>query len=294
MKFPRFEYVTPSTVEEAIQLLVDDEDARPIAGGQSLLPLMAYRLAQPTTLVDLASVPGLTDIGEVHPPSPGQHGSIRIGAMATQTAAETSTVVRERAPMLCDALLHVGHPVIRNAGTIGGSVAHADPAAEIPLALVALGAAVDVEGPKGQRSIDAGDFFVGSFTTALEPGELVKSVSIPGSGLQWAFVELARRHGDFALAMAAVGLSFEGGRCTGARITLGGVDNRPVRAHEAEQLLSGKAIDDTTAAEAARAATANLSPPNDIHGSAAYRSKVAAVLVQRAILQIANGQVSHG
>jgi carbon-monoxide dehydrogenase medium subunit len=278
MKFPRFEYVRPSTIEEAAQLLVDDEDARPIAGGQSLLPLMAYRLAQPATLVDLASIPGLSEITS-------ENGSVRIGAMATQRAAELSPVVRERLPMLSDALTHVGHPVIRNAGTIGGSIAHADPAAEIPLAMLALDAVVDVEGPKGSRSIDAADFFVSSFTTALNPGELVTSVTIPVSSRRWAFTELARRHGDFALAMAAVGLSLDGRRCTGARIALGGVDSRPVRAEEAESILAGKAIDDTVAGEAARAATAHLTPPGDIHGSSAYRQRMATVLVKRAILR---------
>ena len=278
MKFPRFEYVRPSTIEEAAQLLVDDEDARPIAGGQSLLPLMAYRLAQPTTLVDIATIPGLSEITS-------ENGSVRIGAMATQRSAELSPVVRDRLPMFVEALSHVGHPVIRNAGTIGGSVAHADPAAEIPLALVALGAMIDVEGPKGSRSIAASDFFVSSFTTALVLGELVTSVIIPVSSQRWAFTELARRHGDFALAMAAVGLSMDADRCSGARIVLGGVDSRPVRVEEAESILAGKVIDEVVAGEAARAATAHLSPPSDIHGSAAYRRRVATVLVQRAILR---------
>ena len=278
MKFPHFEYVRPSTIEEAAQLLVDDEDARPIAGGQSLLPLMAYRLAQPTTLVDLTSIAGLTDVVS-------ENGSVRIGAMATQRSAELSPVVRDRLPLLAEALTHVGHPVIRNAGTVGGSIAHADPAAEIPLAMVALDAVVDVDGPKGSRSIAAADFFVGAFTTALNPGELVTSVTIPVSSERWAFNELARRSGDFALAMAAVGMSRDGDRCTAARIALGGVDSRPVRAVEAEAILAGKVIDETVAAEAARAATANISPPSDIHGSAAYRRKMATVLVQRAILR---------
>jgi CO/xanthine dehydrogenase FAD-binding subunit len=287
MKFPRFEYVTPSTTEEAIQLLVDDEDARPIAGGQSLLPLMAFRLAQPTTLVDLASVPGLADITS-------ENGTVRIGAMVTQTAAETAAVVGERLPLLRQALSHVGHPVIRNAGTVGGSVAHADPAAEIPLALVALDGTVEVEGPKGRRSIEAGDFFVGAFTTALDTGELVTSVTVPASPLTWAFLELARRHGDFALAMAAVGLSLDGDRCTDARIALGGVDARPLRVAEAEQALVGQTISEAVAGEAARAAVTNLSPPSDIHGSSAYRKRVASVLVQRAILRAAGKQASHG
>jgi CO/xanthine dehydrogenase FAD-binding subunit len=278
MKFPRFEYVRPSTIEEAAQVLVDDDDARPIAGGQSLLPLMAYRLAQPTTLVDLAAIAGLSEISS-------ENGCVRIGAMTTQRTAELSPVVRERLPLLCDALTHVGHAVIRNAGTIGGSIAHADPSAEIPLAMVALGAMIDVDGPKGSRSVDAADFFVGAFTTALNPGELVTSVTVPVSQLRWAFTELARRSGDFALAMAAVGLSRDGDRCTQARIALGGVDSRPIRAEEAEAVLAGKVIDETVAAEAARAATADISPPSDIHGSAAYRKRVATVLVQRAILR---------
>lgn len=283
MKFSKFDYVTPSTVDEAIQVLADSDDARPIAGGQSLLPLMAFRLAQPAVLVDLASVPGLTEIVS-------DNGAVRIGAMATQSSAETSDEVRRRLPLLRDAISHVGHPVIRNSGTVGGSIAHADPAAEIPLAMVALDAKVTVEGPKGPRTIEASDFFVDAFTTALTPGELVTSVTVPVSPYTWTFVELARRHGDFALAMAAVGLKIEDGRCAGARIALGGVANRPVRALPAEELLSGKEIDDSLASEAALLATADLSPPSDIHGSSEYRTRVAKVLVQRAILQLVRGQ----
>jgi carbon-monoxide dehydrogenase medium subunit len=283
MKFSRFDYVTPSSVGEAIQVLADRDDARPIAGGQSLLPLMAYRLAQPAVLVDLASVPGLTEIAS-------ENGAVRIGAMATQSAAEMSAEVRTRLPMLREAISHVGHPVIRNAGTVGGSIAHADPAAEIPLAMLALGAEINAEGPKGSRTIEAADFFVDAFTTALAAGELVTSVTVPVSPYNWAFVELARRQGDFALAMAAVGLSIEDGRCAGARIALGGVANRPVRADGAEKLLIGKEIDDAVASEAARAATADLSPPSDIHGSSAYRTRLATVLVERAILQVVRGQ----
>jgi len=288
MKFPRFGYVSPQTTSEAIDALGSDEEARPIAGGQSLLPLMAFRLSYPTVLVDLASVDGLRGVWT-------ENGHVRIAAMTTQAEAERSEAVRRAAPVLSAAISHVAHPVIRNAGTVGGSVAHADPAAEIPLALAAVDGVVNIEGPGGARSVPAREFFLEVFTTALQPGEIVVSVDVPTDGRSWVFTEFSRRPGDFALAMAAVGLSMDGDRCNAATIALGAVDSRPIVSSSAGGVLAGSVIDDTIAEEAARAATEGLSPPGDIHGSSEYRKHLATVLVRRAITKAAsqtNGAVA--
>jgi aerobic carbon-monoxide dehydrogenase medium subunit len=288
MKFPSFGYVAPQTTSEAIDALGSEEEARPIAGGQSLLPLMAFRLSYPTVLVDLGSVDGLSGLSS-------ENGRIRIGAMTTQAEVERSPEVRTAAPLLTAAISHVAHPVIRNAGTVGGSVAHADPAAEIPVALVALDAVINVEGPDGSRSVPAREFFLDIFTTALGPSELVVSLDVPSDRSRWGFTELSRRPGDFALAMAAVRLSMDGDRCNDATVVLGAVDSTPILSHGAGEVLAGSVIDDNAAGEAARAATDGLSPPGDIHGSGEYRKQVAGVLVKRAIanaLSQNNGSVA--
>ena len=288
MKFPRFGYVSPHTTAEAIDALGSDDEARPIAGGQSLLPLMAFRLSYPTVLVDLGAVDGLRGVSS-------ENGRLRIGAMSTQSEVERSQAVRSAAPLLTAAISHVAHPVIRNAGTVGGSVAHADPAAEIPVALVALDAVVNVEGPDGVRSVPASEFFVDIFTTALQPRELVVSLDVPNDRCRWGFTELSRRPGDFALAMVAVRLSMDGDRCDAATVVLGAVDSTPILAYGAGEALAGSVVDDAVAGEAARAATDGLSPPGDIHGSGEYRKQVAGVLVKRAIanaLSQTNGSVA--
>jgi aerobic carbon-monoxide dehydrogenase medium subunit len=249
---------------------------------------MAFRLSYPTVLVDLGSVDGLNGLSS-------ENGRIRIGAMATQAEVERSPDVRRATPLLAAAISHVAHPVIRNAGTVGGSVAHADPAAEIPVALVALDAVVNLEGPDGPRSVPAREFFVDIFTTALGPRELVVSIDVPSDGARWGFTELSRRPGDFALAMAAVRLSIDGDRCNDATVVLGAVDSTPILSVGAGELLAGKVIDDNVAGEAARTATDGLSPPGDIHGSGEYRKQVAEVLVKRAIanaLSQTNGSVA--
>jgi CO/xanthine dehydrogenase FAD-binding subunit len=288
MKFPSFGYVAPQTTSEAIEALGSDDEARPIAGGQSLLPLMAFRLSYPTVLVDLGQIDGLSGLSSAN-------GGIRIGAMTTQSEVERSPDVRRAAPLLAAAVSHVAHPVIRNAGTVGGSVAHADPAAEIPVALVALDAVVNVEGPDGPRAVPAREFFVDIFTTALRPRELVVSIDVPSDGSRWGFTELSRRPGDFALAMAAVRLSMDGDRCSDATVVLGAVDSTPILSHGAGDVLAGSVVDDNVAGEAARVAIDGLDPPGDIHGSGEYRQQVAGVLVKRAIanaLSQTNGSVA--
>ena len=281
LKFPSFRYVAPTKVAEAIEALASDEESRPLAGGQSLLPLMALRLSAPSLLVDLN---GVDELGQI---DVTDGGTVEIGAMVRQAEAERSPVVTERVPLLAQALRHVGHPAIRSRGTVGGSVAHGDPAGELPAVMTALEATMVLKGPDGARRVPAADYFTGHFSTDTRPGELLTGVSVPLSGHVWAFAELSRRRGDFALVMAAVGLLLEDGRCRDARIVLGAVGDRPVRARAAEAALAGVEIDETAAAEAGAAAGANLEPPGDIHASSGYRRRVAGVLVRRAVLDAA-------
>ena len=268
-------------MSEAIEALVADEEARPLAGGQSLLPLMALRLSAPSLLVDLN---GIDELGQIDVTG---DGTVEIGAMVRQAECERSPIVAEWVPLLGEALRHVGHPAIRSRGTVGGSVAHGDPTAELPAVMTALEATMVLQGPDGTRRVPAADFFTGHFSTDTGPGELLTSVSVPVSEHVWAFTELCRRQGDFALVMAAVGLRLEDGRCRDARIVLGAVGDRPARARAAEAALAGVEIGDAAAAEAGLAAATDLRPPGDIHASSGYRQRVAGVLVRRAILDAA-------
>ena len=259
MKPAPFEYAAPGTVSEALALL--DEDSRPLAGGQSLVPMLNFRLARPARLVDLERVRGLDRLdadGDV----------LRIGAMARQSAVERSPLVAERWPLLRQALRLVGHPQIRARGTVGGSVAHADPKAELPVALTALDARFHVRSTTGARALAAGELFLGPLMTALEPDELLVEIEVPAppAGARTAFAEHARTHGDFAVAGAAVVRAR--GRAT---IALLGAESVPVRAIEAEAALTGGA----SAAEAARAAAAGIGDP--------YRRALLTALVRRAI-----------
>lgn len=282
MKPPAFEYRAPESLEEALEILAERADeARPLAGGQSLVPAMNFRLAAPALLVDLNQI---EELAYVRP----SDGGIAIGAMTRQRAAERSPLVAERAPLLTETLPWVAHPQIRNRGTVGGSVAHADPAAELPAALVTLGArfraarAGSLEG----RWIEAADFFTGLFGTALEPGELLVEVEIPEAPPRtgWAFRELARRHGDYALVGVAAGVTLdEAGRCARARIALLSVGDGPVAARAAEAALGGETPTEAAIEAAAEAAAGEIDPPSDIHASANYRRHLARVLVRRAL-----------
>ena len=280
MKPAPFEYHRPESVEEALALLASHGyDAKVLAGGQSLVPAMNFRLAQPAVLVDLNRVPGLDYVAE-------RGGVLRIGAMARQRAVERSERVARLAPLVAEALPHVAHPQIRNRGTLGGSIAHADPAAELPAVMLALGARFHLAGPNGTRAVDAEDFFLGLFATALEPEELLLEVEVPvrppRSG--WAFDELSRRHGDFALAgIAAAVVLGEDGRCADARIALLGVGDGPVLSRGAADVLLAEDATDEGIAAAAEAAAAELDPPSDIHASAEYRRRLAEVLVRRVL-----------
>lgn len=279
MKPAAFEYFAPESVDDAVDLLqAHVDDAKVLAGGQSLVPLMNMRLARPAVIVDINRIHALEYI-EAGP------AALRIGALTRQRAAETSPLVADRCPLLRDALRLVGHAQIRNRGTIGGSIAHADPSAELTAVLAALGGDVTVQGPRGTRAIPAADLFVTYLTTSLDPGEVLTEVRFPvlAAGAGWSWMEIARRHGDFALAGVGVVLTIRAGVLADVRIGLTGVGATPVRASTAERLLSGRAPSDAVWAEAAEAVRAEVEPDGDIHASSEYRKHVSGVLTQRAL-----------
>ena len=277
MKPAPFEYSLPTTLDEAVSALGDGE-AKVLAGGQSLIPLLALRLTRFDRLVDLRKVEALQGIAH-------SDGRLRIGATTTQADAGAHSLVAETAPLLAKALPHIGHFQIRNRGTIGGSIAHADPSAELPAVALALDATLYVAGPDGQRQIAAEDFFVSTFMTTLDDAEIVTAVEIPvwGPGSGFAVEEIARRHGDFALVGALGGVQVENGSITRAALSMFGVDTTPVRCAAAEAALVGTAIDGLDADDAGQLAVAHLDPPDDVHASAAYRREVGATLISRAL-----------
>ena len=280
MKPAPFEYVRPASLDEAIEVLDAGEGgAKILAGGQSLIPAMNFRLAQPALLVDLADLEELVGIRR------RDDGGLWIGAMTRQRTVERSEAVRELAPLVAAAMPWIAHPQIRNRGTIGGSLAHADPAAELPAVMTALHATMVVRGSDGVRRVPARDFFLGLFTIALEPGELLVAVELPApaQGARHAFEELARRHGDFALAGVAVSLATRGdGAVAEAAIALLGVDDVPVLSPAAEQLV-GRTPNAEAIASVAEETAATLDPPGDIHATPEYRRHLAGVLVRRAL-----------
>jgi carbon-monoxide dehydrogenase medium subunit len=278
MKPAPFEYHRPASLLETFDLLERyGDDGRVLAGGQSLVPALNMRLATPRAVIDINRLPGLDGI-RLAPEG------LVIGALARHESVERSPLVREHAPLLGMAMPHVGHEAIRTRGTVGGSLALADPAAELPACAVALDATVRVEGRRGRREVRAGDFFRGIYTTALEPGELVVEVVIPRvAGWRSGFQELARRHGDFALAGVAARALVERGAIGEARLVFFGVGPAPLRARGAEAALAGRPADAEAIAAARRALDAALDPPGDVHGSPALRRHLAGVLLARVI-----------
>lgn len=284
MKPARFDYVRAATLEAALAALAARDDAKPLAGGQSLIPAMNFRLAAPGALVDLNGLGELAGIA-------ASNGGLRIGALTRHAAIERDPLVRARAPLLAEAMAHVAHPQIRNRGTIGGSLAHADPAAELPAVILALGAELVLRRTAGERRLPAGQFFTGLFATALGPGELITAIELPASPPRagWAFEEFARRHGDYALVGVAVLVALDpAGRCDEARIALLSVGDGPVLASRAMERLRGSALDEAGIREAAElVATEEIQPPSDIHASEAYRRQLARVLTRRALARAA-------
>jgi CO/xanthine dehydrogenase FAD-binding subunit len=280
MKPAPFEYFRPVTLDEALTLLAEHGgDAKPLAGGQSLIPAMNFRLATPAVLVDLNGVSELAYIRN--------GGNLRLGGMTRQRAIERSPIVASQAPLVTEAMPSIAHPAIRNRGTIGGSLAHADPAAELPAVMVALNAEFTLKSKTGSRTIPASEFFVGLFTTAIEPGELLTEVEIPkpGKGAGFAFQEISRRHGDFALAGVAAAVALDDrGRCAEARIALLSVGDRPMLAERAAAALKGqKPSGEAIGAAADAAAHDDIDPSSDIHASAKYRRQLANVLTRRVL-----------
>jgi carbon-monoxide dehydrogenase medium subunit len=286
MKPAPFDYHRPASLLETFDLLERyGDDGRILAGGQSLVPALNMRLATPRAVIDINRLPGLDAIRLA------SEGLV-IGALARHEAVERSPLVREHAPLLALAMPHVGHEAIRTRGTVGGSLALADPAAELPACAVALDATIRVEGRRGRRGVAAADFFRGIYTTALEPGELVTELVVPPApGWRSDFQELARRHGDFALAGLAARARVERDGIAEARLVLFGVGPAPVRAHRAERALAGRRVDADLVAAAQRALAAELDPPGDVHGSPALRRHLAGVLLSRVITRLAEARV---
>lgn len=280
MKPPRFQYFAPRTRDEALALLAGHgERAKILAGGQSLIPLLNFRLAHPEALVDINRIADLTYIR-------ADDGAVVIGALTRQHAVEQSETIRARVPVVAEACRLIGHLPIRHRGTIGGNLAHADPASELPAVAVALEAQLTLVSSEGMRTVPADRFFVGPLTTALRTGEMLTELRIPGLPARTggAFVEMARRAGDFALVGVAALLTLDGsGRCQRARIALGGVGPTPIRARAAEEALVGQAPTGAALDEAATRAAAATSPPSDVHASAAFRTKLARHFTRQAI-----------
>ena len=282
MKPAGFEYYDPETLTEVIALLTDlGEDARVLAGGQSLVPLMNFRLARPAHLVDLNRVSELDFLSV-------EAGELRVGAMTRQRVLERSEAAAAGWPLLREATGFIGHVQIRNRGTVGGSLAHAFPSAELPVAMVTLDAVFVLQGEGGERTVPAEDFVFGTMTTALESGELLREARVPAlaSGSGASFQEVSRRHGDFALAGAAALVTLDrDGVVTGARLTLTGP--APIRAAGAENALLGEKPSEALFREAARRAVAGIEQDSDMHASADYRRRACEVLARRALAQAA-------
>jgi len=279
MKPPKFDYHAPASIDEAVALLARyGGEAKVLAGGQSLMPMLNFRLARPAALVDVNRIAALAYIRE-------ENGTVAFGAMTRQRTIEFSPVVAARLPLLREATRWVGHLPIRSRGTIGGSIAHADPSAEYPAVLTALGGEVVVQGPRGRRTVKAADLFETYLTTTLAPEDLLVEVRLPAmpAGAGYAFEEFARRHGDFAIVGIAAMVVRAGDRCTTARLASAGAGPVPVRLRAAEEILErdgfGAAAIDAAAARAAEL----VQPDSDVHASAEYRRHLTRVLTGRAL-----------
>jgi CO/xanthine dehydrogenase FAD-binding subunit len=280
MKPAPFEYVRPASLAEACELLANDDDARLIAGGQTLVPMLAMRLARPARLVDILRLPELAGIRQ-------EEGAVIVGATTRQAQAERDPVIRASVPMLARALPWVGHPPTRNRGTVGGSIANGDPSAEIPLVAVTLGADIVLAARIGETSMPAEDFFIGPMVTSIEQGQCVRAIRFPvwpHRRIGVGFFEVSSRRSDFAFVAAAAQIALDGeGRCLDIALGLGGVADRPLRLYMS--VLVGTALDDVSAVDAIDAACADLEAMSDLHASATYRRRVAGVLCRRALQQ---------
>jgi carbon-monoxide dehydrogenase medium subunit len=279
MKPAPFNYQAPATLREAIDLLASDPEATVIAGGQSLMPVLALRLAAPSMLVDLRRVPGFGNIAV------GESG-VRLGARVRWRDIEDDQRLRVAHPLLREAIAHVAHYQVRNRGTVGGSLAHADPAAELPGIAVTCDAEITLVGAAGTRTIPAGEFFTGPLSTLRRRDEIITKLKLPfwPADRRWAFREFAQRQGDFALAGIALFYDEDkDGRVRDAHVGVIGACNRPQRLTEVETMLNGHPIDDELIRQAAATAAQTVDPPEDLHAGAAYRRALAATLVERGL-----------
>ena len=279
MKLPSFDYACPATIAEAVALLAAHRgEAKPIAGGQSLVPMLAFRLAAPTLLVDLRKLSEFSQITITA-------ADVTLGAMVRWRDILQDPRLRQAHPLLVAAVEHIAHYQIRNRGTVGGSLAHADPAAELPGIVVICEADIVVRGSAQSRVIAACDFFRGALTTALQPDEIVTEIRFPAWPRQrrYGFREFARRRGDFALAAAAVTFEQAEQKFRNVRIGAIGVADRAIRLAAAERVLEGREVTDVAIAESAAAASAATDPADDIHASGAYRKTLIGVMVERAL-----------
>jgi aerobic carbon-monoxide dehydrogenase medium subunit len=279
MKLPPFDYACPTSVAEAVALLAShDGEAKPLAGGQSLVPMLAFRVASPTLLVDLRKVAELRQIAI-------SNEGVALGAMVRWREILDDARLRTAHPLLLAAVEHVAHYQIRNRGTVGGSMAHADPAAEMPGIAVTCEAKIAAVGKAGARVIDAADFFQGPLMTALKADEIITEIRLPlwPAKRRFGFREFARRRGDFAMAAAAVFYDDDGGRARNAHVGAIGVADRPLRLQAAENAINGNSIDEGVIAKAEAAASASVDPADDIHASGAYRKALIGVMVERAL-----------
>jgi aerobic carbon-monoxide dehydrogenase medium subunit len=279
MKLPAFEYACPATLAEAVALLAAGRDAKVLAGGQSLVPMMAFRVASPALLVDLRKLTALRRIDITG-------DGVRLGAMARWRDVEDDARLDTAHPLLKAAVAEIAHYQIRNRGTVGGSIAHADPAAEMPGIAVTCDAEIAVVGRAGSRVIDAADFFIAPLITALAADEIIVEIRLPAWPVKrrWAFREFARRRGDFAMAGTALFYDVDGdGKACNAHVGAIGVGDQPVRLAAAEAAINGHAVDAATSERAGAAASAAVTPQSDIHASAAYRKALLGTLVERAL-----------
>ena len=281
MKPAPFSYVRPMTVEEALSALAQQGgEAKVLAGGQSLIAMMNLRLLKPRRLVDINRVAALDYIRH-------DNGTLAIGALTRLSAAETSPLVAQHCPLMTEAIQHIAHRPIRNRGTVGGNLAHADPTSELPAVAVATDATFVVRSAKGQRTILAVDFFVDHLTSALQPDELLTEVRVPPrpAGQGWSFMEVSPRKGDYALVGVAATLQVQGGTCQAVRLVYSGVAGRAQRVPEAEQALVGRTADEAAFRAAASIASQRVQPHSDFHATAAYRRDLVHVLTRRALGQ---------
>ena len=291
MKPPLFDYTVAESIDGAVAVLSDGgPDTKVLAGGQSLVPMMNFRLARPGRLVDVNRIPGLSYIRK-------EGGELRIGALARQSSIEHSTLVARGWPLLRAGVQHVAHPQIRNRGTAGGSVAHGDPGGEIGSVLLAYGGHVRLASTRGFRDVAASDLFLGQFMTAIEPDELLVELVLPAQPRRTgaSFHEYARRAGDFAIAgVAALVTTADDGSCVAASMALLGVASTPIRALDAERFLQGEVLTPETIDAAVHAATTAVEPHSDVHGSAQFRLRVLKEMVRRSLTTAwsdANGEV---